>query len=113
METVEFCQAIPNEILRKAVQEEAGKSGLNIRIIEKGGRRIKSMLQRSDVKPEKSCNDPTYVVCLTSSKGQCRKENLGYVISCVYHVKKVGSMQHIMVKRVGVLRYVVVNMPET
>ena len=53
-------------ILRKAVQEENSRSGLNIRIVEKGGHNIKSILQRSDVKPEKSCNDPTCVVCLTS-----------------------------------------------
>ena len=83
VETVVFCQATPNEVLRKAVQEEACRSGLNIRIVEKGGRNIKSILQRSDVKPEKSCNDPTCVVCLTSNTGRCREENSGYVISCV------------------------------
>ena len=72
-----FGQATPNEVLRKAAQEEAGKSGLNIRIVEKGGCNIKSILQRSDVKPEKSCNDPTCVVCLTSDKGRCHEENSG------------------------------------
>ena len=72
VESVVFCQATPNEILRKSLQEEVKKSGLNIRVVEKGGRNVKSLLQRSDVKPEKSCNDPSCVVCLTSSRGQCR-----------------------------------------
>ena len=52
-------------------------------MVEKGGRNVKSLLQRSDVKPEKSCNDPSCVVCLTSSRGQCRVENSGYSITCL------------------------------
>ena len=63
VESVVFCQATPNEILRKSLQEEVKKSGLNIRVVEKGGINVKSLLQRSDVKPEKSCNDPSCVVC--------------------------------------------------
>ena len=83
VESVVFCQATPNEILRKSLQEEVKKSGLNIRVVEKGGRNVKSLLQRSDVKPEISCNDPSCVVCLTSSRGQCRVENSGYSITCL------------------------------
>ena len=92
------------------MQEEACRSGLNIRIVEKGGRNIKSILQRSDVKPEKSCNDPTCVVCLTSNTGRCREENSGYVISCVVCKEKMVLMPLTMGKRGGVLKCVVVNM---
>ena len=51
VETVIFVQATPNEILRKAVQSKVDKSELRISIVEKGGRDIKSVLLRSDVKP--------------------------------------------------------------
>ena len=83
VETVVFVQATRNEVLRKAVQAEADKSELRIRIVEKGGRNRKSVLQRSDVKPDKICNDPSCVVCLTSDKERCREENSGHLVECM------------------------------
>ena len=35
-ETVVFVQATPNEVLKKAVQNEADQSGVKIRVVEKG-----------------------------------------------------------------------------
>ena len=46
-----FVQATPKEILKKAVQSEAESIGLKIKVIEKGGRDVKSILQRSDIQP--------------------------------------------------------------
>ena len=81
-ETVLFVQATPNEELRKQVQLEADKSGLKIKVCEKGGRTIRSLLQRSDVLPQMSCGDTECVVCNTKEEGKCRKENCGYKIYC-------------------------------
>ena len=81
-ETVLFVQATPNEELRKKVQKEADKSGLRIKVCEKGGRTIRSLLQRSDVSPQMSCGDDQCVICKTKETGRCGKENCGYKIYC-------------------------------
>ena len=57
IETVVFVQATPNEILKKAVQLEADSIGLRIKVIEKGERDVKSILQRSDIQTEKKMQD--------------------------------------------------------
>ena len=81
-ETVLFVQATPNEELRKKIQKEADKSGLRIKVCEKGGRTIRSLLQRSDVSPQMSCGDDQCVICKTKETGRCGKENCGYKIYC-------------------------------
>ena len=81
-ESVVFVQATPGEVLRKAVQREANLSRLKVKVVEKGGADLKSLLQRSDVQPMKSCHKNNCVVCLTSEKGQCSAENIGYRVHC-------------------------------
>ena len=80
--SVLFVQATPNEELRKLLQKEAEKAGLKIKVIEKGGRSIKSMLQKSDIEPQKSCGDINCVICKTKETGLCEIENAGYNIYC-------------------------------
>ena len=43
--------------LRRKVQEIADMSGFKIKVVEKGGKTIKSMLRKSDVEPPKKCWD--------------------------------------------------------
>ena len=61
-----FVQATPGEVLRKSVQREAKLSEVKVKVVEKGGTDIKSLLQHSDVQPMKSCI------------GQCSVENVRY-----------------------------------
>ena len=82
-ESVVFVQATPGEVLKKAVQSQADLCGLKIRVVEKGGRNIKSILQRSDVQPSTKCYKDNCVVCLTSDRGKCDVENAGYSVKCV------------------------------
>ena len=82
-ETVVFVQATPNEMLKKAVQTEADLSGVKIRVVEKGGRNIKSIPQRSDIQPSKKCYMDNCIICLTSDKGRCDTENAGYIVKCL------------------------------
>ena len=63
-ESVVFVQATPGEILRKAVQKEANLSGVKVKVVEKEGKDIKSMLQRSDVQPRKKCHKENSIVCM-------------------------------------------------
>ena len=81
-ETVVFVQATPEEVLKKAVQTEADLSGIKVRVVEKGGRSIKSLLQRSDIQPNKKCYQDNCIICLSSDKGRCDVENAGYIVKC-------------------------------
>ena len=44
---------------------------------------LKSMLQKSDIVPNKKCWDNNCPVCLTEEKGLCCRENAGYSIQCL------------------------------
>ena len=48
-DTVMFVQATPNELLRKKVQEVCDREGMKVKVVEKGGRNLKQILQRSEV----------------------------------------------------------------
>ena len=81
-DTVLFVQSTPKEILRKEVQGQMDKLGMKVKVVEKGGRSIKSLLQRSDVEPNPRCKFTECVVCRTEAKGQCCLENVGYLVWC-------------------------------
>ena len=57
-------------------------SGFKVRVVEKGGRQLKSILQRSDVEPKQCCLDGECPVCITSPKGLFQMESVGYRIWC-------------------------------
>lgn len=82
-ESVIFVQSTPNEILKKSIQRVANETAFKIRVVEKGGRTLKSLLQKSDVIPNKRCWDKECPICLTEEKGLCNKENSGYSIQCL------------------------------
>ena len=44
-----FVQATPRELLRKKVQEVCDREGMRVKVVEKGGRNLKQILQRSEV----------------------------------------------------------------
>ena len=55
VETVLFVQPTPGEVLRKQLQDLANSTQFKIKVVERGGRTLKAMLQKSDVIPNKSC----------------------------------------------------------
>ena len=70
-------------MLQQRYQEEIDRRGLKIRVVEKSGRSVKSMLQRSNpFRPEK-CDRPSCLVCGTGGKGACDKEGITYAITCM------------------------------
>jgi hypothetical protein len=58
------------------------KLGMKVKVVEKGGRSLKSLLQRSDVGSSPRCKFDDCVVCRTEAKGQCCMENVGYLVWC-------------------------------
>ena len=82
VETVLFVQPTPGEVLRKKLQDLANLTEFKIKVVERGGRTVKGMLQRSDVIPNKKCWDDRCPVCNTEERGLCNMENIGYSILC-------------------------------
>ena len=80
-ETVLFVQSTPREQLRRQIQLEADKGGVSLRVVERGGRTLKSMLQKSEVE-KLVCEDSECVICQNEDKGLCSKENIGYTVVC-------------------------------
>ena len=81
-DSVMFVQATPGELLKKEVSKVIRESGLNIRGVEKAGRSLKRLLQRSDVSSSTVCLDDQCPICLTSGKGKCEMEGVVYRIWC-------------------------------
>ena len=81
-DAVVFVQSTPGEILRKGVEEIMKENGMNVRVVEQGGRSLKSLLQRSDIQRRMVCEAQDCPVCLTKGNGNCCQEGVGYEVWC-------------------------------
>ena len=81
--TVLFVQSTPGGILKNAVNEVVKKSGLKVRVVEKGGRKLQSLLTKSDVTGSAQCGRDECVICRSGGKGPCSKEGVCYSVTCV------------------------------
>ena len=80
--SVLFVQATPGERLKSAVQHVCDKSGMKIKVVEKGGRTVKQILQKSDIDPVEGCRRDDCMICSTKGGGNCEKESVGYRVDC-------------------------------
>ena len=81
-DAVIFVQSTPGEILKKGIEGVMKGNNMNVKVVEKGGRTFKSILQRSAVQKKMRCEDPDCPVCLTEECGNCCRESIGYEIWC-------------------------------
>ena len=81
--TVLFVQSTPGGILRNAVNEVVKKSGLKVKVVEKGGRKLQSLLTKSDVTGSVHCGRDDCVICRSGGKGPCNKEGVCYRVTCL------------------------------
>ena len=82
-QSVIFVPSTPGSVLQQRYQSEVDRQGLRIRVVEKAGRSIKSMIQRSDPFRTEKCDRQSCMVCQTSGKGSCDKEGVTYSIRCI------------------------------
>ena len=83
VDTVIFVQSTPGELLKKKVEAIVSNAGFKIKVVERSGRSVHSILQRSDVAPQLSCDwGERCLVCSTKPTGLCREESVGYKITC-------------------------------
>ena len=74
------------DMLRRVVQTEAAANKeINFKIVESGGRTLKSILQRSNPTATVGCTDAGCVACRGGARGKggnCRQSNVSYEIEC-------------------------------
>ena len=73
-------------MLRRVVQTEAEvNKDMKFKIVESGGRTVKSLLQRSNPTALAGCTDEVCIACRgggRGSGGNCRRNNVTYEIEC-------------------------------
>ena len=78
-----FIPATPQSKLKKAYEKEIEKTEIKVKVVERSGKTLKSMLQKSDPSDKLGCEDKERcMVCGTGGKGACRRENVTYEIKC-------------------------------
>ena len=82
-ESVVFVPATPGEILRRRIEKVMLENNFKVKVVEKGGRSLRSILQRSDVSPCLTCWDSECPVCKTRGKGMCCEEGVVYRVWCL------------------------------
>ena len=87
-DSIMFVQPTYGGELRKQVQKIARESGLKIKVVEKAGVTVKSILQRSNPFGKKRCERVDCKVCEIGVVGECRSRGCGYELVCKEDGKK-------------------------
>ena len=81
-DTVMFVDTTPNESLKKKIEKDAKKNKMKVKVVEKAGRSIKSILQRRDPFDKKRCNREDCIICNEGMNADCRQRGCVYEIEC-------------------------------
>ena len=89
------------KMMRKVAEEEA-RDGIKFKILEVGGRTLKSELQRSNPTATPGCDKSDCLPCSggRGKGGKCHKNNVNYVIEC--HLCPEGRRTLCSLKEAGV-----------
>ena len=84
--TVLFVPCTPGSILTKRLKEAEARSQEDrewkVKIVEMGGQTLRSQVSRSDPWAGKQCGRENCFPCKQEKGGECRRKNVGYIISC-------------------------------
>ena len=81
-ESVMFVEATPGSQLQRRVQELSDRHEVKIKVVERVGKTVKQILQRSDPTEPKKCERPDCVACGGDSKIDCRTSGCIYELKC-------------------------------
>ena len=82
-QSVIFVPFTPGPVLQQRYQSEVDRKVLQIKVVEKAGNLIESMIQRLDPFQITKCDRHSCMVCYTSWKGSCDIEGVTFSIHCV------------------------------
>ena len=78
-----YVQATEQGELKKQVEEIVGRVGLKVKVLERSGRSLKSILQRSDPYGTRLCGRQGCVLCSLGSGIDCRERECVYSMRCM------------------------------
>ena len=81
-QSVLFIPATPGSVLKKKCEAEIRNSMFKIRVVEKAGRSLKDMVQKSDPFRGKQCQRTDCPACYGSGKGRCDQSGITYEVCC-------------------------------
>jgi hypothetical protein len=81
-DTVMFVEATPGSLLRRKVQEVAKRNRVKVKVVERVGCTIKSLLQKSNPFKILKCGRTNCVICKIDSDFDCRTRGCVYEIRC-------------------------------
>ena len=81
-EAVIFVPSTPESKLTKLYKQTIQESKLNIKVVEKGGNKVKNILQRNDILSSKKCDSKDCFVCKSNTGINCRTSAITYKIKC-------------------------------
>ena len=77
-ETVIFVPYTESSKLKKMYQNEIKKSNCKIKVVEKSGRTLKSILKKTNPFKEDRCKRQDCFICSSEGSGQCDRANITY-----------------------------------
>ena len=80
--SVIFVPSTPHSELKKRYEDAVRKTKLKIKIVERSGKTIKSILQKSDPFEQPRCSKEEGCMVCRGGKGNCRREGVTYKIRC-------------------------------
>ena len=86
-ETVMFIDATPNGELAAECKKALKSSELKIRVVERSGQSLRSILSKSDPFQNDSCGKDNCKVCKANPKINCKKRNVVYRMKCLGYAK--------------------------
>ena len=82
-ESVMFIPATPGSELKRRVEANIKDKNVKIKIVEKGGQTLRSILKRQKQIPKEQANQCNCLICKSGGKpGECRQEGAIYQITC-------------------------------
>ena len=68
--------------MKKAYEHEIRQSKFKIKVVEKGGTKLKDILHKKDPFKKTGCGRKDCFICTTGGSGNCSRENISYQIKC-------------------------------
>ena len=78
-----FENSTPGEILKKKIERIAKKYKMKMKVVERRGRTVKSMIQKSNPFKNDKCGKEDCVICKNDQKVNCKARGVVYEVECL------------------------------
>ena len=87
-DSVMFVEATPDGAMKETIQRLSDKHQMRIKVVERVGRTVKQILQKSDPFKQMECTRPDCQVCRSGKGADCRTSGCVYQLTCREDLRK-------------------------